>query len=343
MGAFVPFTNPVIGGEDVLIRTAIRSPDYVAGMTGWSINRDGSAEFNNVTVRGSFISGPVSINSGGISVLGTTSEYEINVTGGFIARNVPDNSAEARLVTFSQSPPFTPGLVVDPKSPSALGNTLSPGFLIGHNDETLLYDQPSAQIFSPFVTAIGAPTRAIIRARSQRSTSIVDDSNIELQANRVQFTGGIYVNDYGIDVGRGRIGGAGSAGSVGPITTTELAIDITPSYTFKAGRLYTVRMNAPATMSVASNRLVSRLRKTNAAGTQIAISGHQFANTGTGNVDWEVEFYVGSTDVTTALCWSGIVANGAVACTVSAPNTMSIYDIGIAAETGADTYLFQLT
>lgn len=49
----MPFSNPVVGG-DTLIRNAIQSQDYVAGVSGWAIKRDGTAEFNNVTVRGTF-------------------------------------------------------------------------------------------------------------------------------------------------------------------------------------------------------------------------------------------------------------------------------------------------
>src|SRR6266540_2524625 len=39
-----PFTNPIVGGT-ALVRPAIKSPNYVPGVSGWSINRDGSAEF----------------------------------------------------------------------------------------------------------------------------------------------------------------------------------------------------------------------------------------------------------------------------------------------------------
>ncbi len=45
------FSDPIVAGS-TLIRPAIKSPDYVAGVSGWSINRDGSAEFNDVLVRG---------------------------------------------------------------------------------------------------------------------------------------------------------------------------------------------------------------------------------------------------------------------------------------------------
>lgn len=47
----MPFSNPVVGGT-ALVRAAIKSPNYVAGSQGWTINRDGSAEFSGVTMRG---------------------------------------------------------------------------------------------------------------------------------------------------------------------------------------------------------------------------------------------------------------------------------------------------
>jgi hypothetical protein len=46
------FSNPITGGQGALIRPAVKSPNYVAGVSGWTVNRDGSAEFNNGTFRG---------------------------------------------------------------------------------------------------------------------------------------------------------------------------------------------------------------------------------------------------------------------------------------------------
>lgn len=65
------FSNPIIGGESTLIRNAIKSPDYVAGVSGWSVNRDGTAEFNDVAVRGTLsLNGPddsaLAIDIGGL-------------------------------------------------------------------------------------------------------------------------------------------------------------------------------------------------------------------------------------------------------------------------------------
>jgi len=54
--AMIP-ENPLVGGT-VLRRAAIQSPNFVTTVSGWSINQDGSAEFNNVTIRnGQVISG----------------------------------------------------------------------------------------------------------------------------------------------------------------------------------------------------------------------------------------------------------------------------------------------
>lgn len=50
----MPFTNPIVGGTGVLIRDAIQSQNFVAGVSGWQITRSGHAEFNDVTIRTEF-------------------------------------------------------------------------------------------------------------------------------------------------------------------------------------------------------------------------------------------------------------------------------------------------
>ena len=56
--------NPVVGGT-VLRRAAVQSPNYVPGTSGWTINQDGSAEFNNLTIRGTFLGADFIISSSG--------------------------------------------------------------------------------------------------------------------------------------------------------------------------------------------------------------------------------------------------------------------------------------
>lgn len=63
----MPFSNPITGGQGALIRPAIKSPNYVPNVSGWSINRDGSAEFNNVVVRGNITAGTITAGSIGSS------------------------------------------------------------------------------------------------------------------------------------------------------------------------------------------------------------------------------------------------------------------------------------
>lgn len=52
------FNNPIIGGGGALVYPSIHSPNFQHELSGWSINKDGSAEFNNLVIRnGQIISG----------------------------------------------------------------------------------------------------------------------------------------------------------------------------------------------------------------------------------------------------------------------------------------------
>lgn len=44
----MPFANSILGGNDTLIRTAIKSPNFVHDVSGWSIDKNGNAEFNSI-------------------------------------------------------------------------------------------------------------------------------------------------------------------------------------------------------------------------------------------------------------------------------------------------------
>lgn len=49
----MPFSDPIVAGN-TLIKDAIQSEGYVAGVSGWSIQRNGNAEFNSISIRGSW-------------------------------------------------------------------------------------------------------------------------------------------------------------------------------------------------------------------------------------------------------------------------------------------------
>jgi hypothetical protein len=59
------FSNSVVGGAQKLIRQAIQSPNFLTGIAGWIVRKDGSAEFNNLTIRGSFFGVNFILNSSG--------------------------------------------------------------------------------------------------------------------------------------------------------------------------------------------------------------------------------------------------------------------------------------
>lgn len=59
------FRNSILAGV-TLIREAIRSQNYQAGVQGWSIDADGSAEFSDVVIRGSGSADPVVVGPSGL-------------------------------------------------------------------------------------------------------------------------------------------------------------------------------------------------------------------------------------------------------------------------------------
>lgn len=54
----MPFSNPIIGGNNTLIREEMTSEGFQSGVTGWRIARNGDAEFNDLQARGSLVAGP---------------------------------------------------------------------------------------------------------------------------------------------------------------------------------------------------------------------------------------------------------------------------------------------
>lgn len=66
-----PFENPVVGGTALRI-PAIQSPNYSPGVSGWIVKINGDAEFNNLTVRGTFLGNSFILNSSGLFIYNGT-------------------------------------------------------------------------------------------------------------------------------------------------------------------------------------------------------------------------------------------------------------------------------
>jgi len=69
------FSNEIVGGAAALIRAAIKSPNFEHLVQGWTINKDGSAEFDNLTVRGTFSGTEFILDSSGLFIYDGTPAF----------------------------------------------------------------------------------------------------------------------------------------------------------------------------------------------------------------------------------------------------------------------------
>lgn len=83
------FNNPIVGGTALRI-PAIQSPNYNPGVAGWIIKIDGSAEFNNLTVRGTFNGNNFILNSSGLFIYSGTP-----ANGNLIASIAPTSGTDS--------------------------------------------------------------------------------------------------------------------------------------------------------------------------------------------------------------------------------------------------------
>jgi hypothetical protein len=92
------FSNPIIGGGGALVYPSIHSPDYDPGVSGWTINKDGTVEFNNGTFRGQLTAGSISAGS-----IGDSSITESDFNNGTIESTVFTMDANGGLILIYAS------------------------------------------------------------------------------------------------------------------------------------------------------------------------------------------------------------------------------------------------
>jgi hypothetical protein len=74
------FSNPLVGGSGGLVYPSIHSPGFIPGSVGWSINKDGTAEFNNGIFRGDITNGGI-FTYNGTPALGNKPVFSITRPG----------------------------------------------------------------------------------------------------------------------------------------------------------------------------------------------------------------------------------------------------------------------
>jgi hypothetical protein len=121
----VPFRDDILGGLK-LVRSAIQSANFVTGLTGWRIQRAGTAEFSNATIRGSIsaASGTIVLDSNGILLQ--------NADGSFVELETTFAGLGALILLNPQNfagKVYTPGKLfgtLAPASPSPYVSLVSP-------------------------------------------------------------------------------------------------------------------------------------------------------------------------------------------------------------------------
>jgi hypothetical protein len=300
------FEDPIAAGDGSLIFPALKSPNYVPGVSGWQLTRDGDFEGNDVVVRGE------------IDIVGNNgSEFKIYTA--------PVGVTETAAI-IEYWPGDYPDLAYPAPDP---GRFQAGSVLLPDHAGRLRVISPlsgTAQAYMDLYGGTeegGVDTAINLFARSIGLFGEVDATT----PTQIRINGYTTYTDYGVDSGKGVIDVVGASGASAAITTTETALVTSNTIVFKAGRAYEVMCSGGATMSVAG-RAVNRVRKTSTAGQELGLYGSQFVNTSLGNGNGAVSFYVSGSDVTCELVWTSIVASGATSVTYSANRFIKISDIG---------------
>ena len=118
------FANSVIGGAAALIRAAIKSPNFVHGSAGWQVSKDGSAEFNNVTVRGNIAGTDFLIDAAGDFFL-------LNGSGNTVALISPSNGGAAGWWIYQDSGAVQGPMIASGASKAGTDSITGTAFLQG--------------------------------------------------------------------------------------------------------------------------------------------------------------------------------------------------------------------
>ena len=124
------FNNSILGGLTALIRPAIQSPNYIPGVSGWSINKDGTVEFNSGVFRGTVTAG---------TFIGTN--FIINQQGIFLYSGTP---AAGNLIIA----------ITNNAGTDSFGNTFIEGLNVGN----VAGSQVLTKIISSTVAGLTFPT-----------------------------------------------------------------------------------------------------------------------------------------------------------------------------------------
>lgn len=217
------FSNPVVGGEGgELVRDSIKSRNFQTGVSGWIIRRDGSAEFNNVLIRGGLIvTGDAQSANFVAGVSGwrlrSTGEAEFNgnatinngtLTGGIIQTATSGERIVLSIIAGTPTIEFYDGTNPLPATISAYNLGSNGGLQISTGDVTvestalfiagdiagISYDNQGGNLESAFMN-VGPPGNQIIKLRATSAASQDLEFGFDLISTTPDlFPGRLYTN-----------------------------------------------------------------------------------------------------------------------------------------------------
>lgn len=314
------FDDPIAAGDGSLIYPALKSPNYSGGVSGWQISRTGDAEFNNVTIRGTFIANGSSNSYIRVSSVSDTPNISFrpadpiggnssNVSNGVLGEVTIGATLAASYFRLALIGAGWSGAgpadfrypTIYLQSASYDGTTVTPNIYIGFNNNTNVH-----------------------------TVSTTIDSNTVIN-------GDITYGDYNVNTSKGWVTGNGVTSDSTAAAATEVTVVGTSAFTFKAGRAYKIVAGGMVKSSVAATSPVMRFRKDDGSSPpsgQVLDVWRVFCNVA--NTTYNAHFtgyFRCTSDVPCGILIS-IVGSGAFNATYAGgaqfPASINIYDIGAA-------------
>ena len=192
------FSNPVTNASNALIRASVHSPNYVLNVTGWSIKKDGTAQFTGIVLIGGTFTGTNFI----INSSGSFFYSGAPALGNMILSSASSSGVDAFGNAFPQG--FAAYTTVQPKLAAIGLNVLGNFGLFFQDTSSAPYTGPS--ISSPQANAAG--TEIFIDSGLGLIRPNDADANISISSQlKSAITGGAII----CAAGRVQFGGAGQA------------------------------------------------------------------------------------------------------------------------------------
>lgn len=339
------FTNAITGGQGALLRTAIKSPNFLTGVRGWSINKDGTAEFVQlIIISGDGSGNTVKIENGSLVFRNAANVIttEIRATGEIISHNLTTTSGASAEI-FEGALNFPPNVAY-------AWHTEDPNITGLYNPD------PPTHATSPALRLTSGSDQAPSPGWESAVLELVGPSDDGLTPASIQsFNNGVaafleWVHDgdftatkslaaFGRDVGSGTTGFVARQTNAVAAAVETIALTL-GGLTFATGRAYKLTVKGLVTSTIANDRAQVRLRRTNLAGTVYIDSMSSFVIPAiNANVAFDLSVIATNTtgaDITGAtlvLSYARNAGTGNINFTADAsnPGYIRVEDVGLAA------------